>query len=74
MCCCDCLLVAALNEVARNGEKQPVGASSNRVPPYEHRPPASIDRVPTRLCGWMILALLHRRWRTKAPERVGSGL
>ena len=72
MCCCDCLLVAALERAARPRPEWTSGAVVIGARTIELLPVASTDQVPSRLCGWKMLPLLHRRWRQRCNSESVS--
>jgi hypothetical protein len=63
MCCCDCLLVEALQEAAQAEAKTAPQREALAAATGAAMAPAvmSVDRIPQRLCEWSMLALLRRR-------------
>jgi hypothetical protein len=63
MCCCGCLLVAAITEARTPGGPGTTAAGTAVLPPVPVAAMSAADRVaaaPSRLCGWLLLPL--RRW------------
>lgn len=64
MCCCGCLLVAALAEARAPGGRETfsIGDHPPRLTPQaDEHAAGDIAAAPSRLCGWILLPL--RRWR-----------
>jgi len=66
MCCCGCLLVAALTEARTPGGPEATSISAAAPRPVALAGMSAADHIaaaPARLCGWLLLPL--RRWRSR---------
>ena len=70
MCCCDCLLVAALQDATKAPVNRHQGRSEPRWWGARATTKVSTDRIPHRLCGWLALGLLDRRAHRTEIDRT----